>query len=45
MAEGETAELAITVVKRAGALRALRNRPLTRSELETELGVSRTTTH
>ncbi|WP_049972478.1 helix-turn-helix transcriptional regulator [Haladaptatus cibarius] len=38
-------EIVVTAVKRANTLRALSEHPLARSELQADIGVSRTTTH
>ncbi|WP_458209367.1 helix-turn-helix transcriptional regulator [Haladaptatus sp. NG-SE-30] len=45
MNDDGVSELVITAVRRATTLRALQSSPLTRSELQAEIGVSRTTTH
>ncbi|WP_231187036.1 hypothetical protein [Haladaptatus sp. DYF46] len=45
MSDGRNSELVVTAVKRADTLHALDGRSLTRSELQDEIDVSRTTTH
>lgn len=45
MNSSSDSEVVVTAVKRATTLRALSDQPLTRSELQTDIGVSRTTTH
>ena len=45
MSDSENSDVVITAVKRANTLRALFGGPLMRSELQDEIGVSRTTTH
>ncbi|GAA0235146.1 helix-turn-helix transcriptional regulator [Haladaptatus pallidirubidus] len=45
MNSSSDSEIVVTAVKRANTLRALSDRPLTRSELQADIGVSRTTTH
>jgi predicted transcriptional regulator len=45
MSDGRNSEIVVTAVKRANTLHALTGRSLTRSELQDEIEVSRTTTH
>lgn len=45
MSDSGNSDIVITAVKRANTLRALRDGPVARSDLQDEIGVSRTTTH